>query len=351
MDRRPFVVVSVLVAGITVPASAAVATSAAPKPAAGAGGIGVRLLASPGAASATPQLNGYITGVVAPGTTIRRRIAVENSTKRPVSVAVYASGASIRRGIFGFAAGRRRNDLARWTSVSSPVLRLPAGVNGVVTVTVSVPRLASAGERHAVVWAELAAATTGGVRLVNRVGIRLYLTVGAGGSAPMNFTIDRLNAARSTGGAPLVQTTVRNIGSRTLVLSGSLTLSKGPGGINAGPFPATLTPALSPGSSAQLSVRLDRRLPLGPWRARLRLHSGALKREASATLRFPRVQAVVAGAPVASNGGWTRHLLLALLLFDGVVAVAVVVVAADKNVGLLRGRPPGRRRPTRSRLQ
>jgi hypothetical protein len=28
------------------------------------------------------------------------------------------------------------------------------------------------------------------------------------------------------------------------------------------------------------------------------------------------------------------------LLFDGVVAVAVVVVAADKSVGLLRGRSP-----------
>lgn len=207
-------------------------------------------------------------------------------------------------------------------------------------MTVSVPRLASPGERHAVVWAELAAAATSGVRLVNRVGIRLYLTVGAGGSAPVDFAIGRLSAVRSIGGAPVVHTTVRNSGSRTLVIAGSLTLSNGPGGTNAGPFAATLTPALSPGSSAQLRVRLDRRLPLGPWRARLRLHSGTLKREAVATLSFPRVQAVVAAAPAASNGGWTRHLLLALLLFDCVGAVAVGVVAADKNVGLLRGRSP-----------
>ncbi|MCW2963559.1 MAG: hypothetical protein JWO17_811 [Actinomycetia bacterium] len=333
MRGRLFIGVSVLLVGITAPALAAVAAApAAP------GGIGVRLLAVPGASSANPQFNGYITGVVVPGTTIRRRIAVENSTRGAVSVAVYPGAASIRRGVFAFAPRRRRNDLARWTAVSSAVLHLPAGGLRFVTVTVSVPRFASPGERHAVVWAELAAPATSGVRLINRVGIRLYLTVGAGGSAPVDFTIGRLKAARSTGGAPLVQATLRNSGSRTLAIAGSLTLSNGPGGTNAGPFPAALTRALSPGGSAQLRVQLDPRLPLGPWHARLRLHSATLKRDAAATLSFPRAQPVGAAAPAGSNGGWTRQLLRALVLFDLAGAVAVVLLAANKNVGLLRGR-------------
>jgi hypothetical protein len=329
MGSRSLVSLAVLIVGITIPTVAAVAAGAT-------GGIGVRLLATPRAAPSSPLLNGYITGVIAPGKSIRRRVEIGNSTNRAVSVAVYPAGASIRHGVFTFAAGRLHNDLARWTTLSASSIRLKPGGMAVVTVVVTVPRSTSAGERHAVVWAEVAAPSTSGVRLVNRVGIRLYLTVGAGGGPPAGFRIGELHAGRTTGGAPLVRAMLRNTGARTLAIAGSLTLSKGPGGTSAGPFPATLTPALSPGGSAEVRVQLDRRLPPGSWRARLQLHSGRLEREAVATLGFPRERVTPAG----SSGGWTWQFRDGLLLFNILGATAVTFVSVVKIVGLRRRRSP-----------
>ena len=330
--RRLFPVgVSVLVASIALPALSAGAATLGP----GAGGVGVRLLATPTAGAAGPLLPGYIVDVAAPGTSIRRRVEIDNSTRRTAKVAVYAGAASIRRGLFGFSSGRRRNELARWTSVSRPLLHLSPSGKTVVTVTIRVPRSASAGERYAVVWAELATVTAGGVRLVNRVGIRLYVTVGSGGVAPAGFTIGPLHATRSAG-APLVRAVLRNTGPRTLLITGSLTLSHGPGGINAGPFPVTLTRALSPGGSAEVRVPLDRRLPRGPWHARLRLHSGQLERSSARVLRFPGEPAPA--APRLDRVG-TRNPLFVLMLTLGVVGgIALAVLLAGERVGLLRGR-------------
>ena len=49
---------------------------------------------------------------------------------------------------------------------------------------IDVPVDASAGERYAVVWAEVSApaSAAGGVTLVNRVGVRVYLSVAPGGA-------------------------------------------------------------------------------------------------------------------------------------------------------------------------
>lgn len=331
MRLRLLGAVAALIGGIALLAS--VAAAATPMAAAAAGGIGVRLLAPPGDASANPLAHSYLVGVVAPGTSIRRRVEVDNSTRQTVNVAVYSGAASIRRGLFAFASGRRRNDLARWTSVSSPLLHLSPGGKALVTLTVNVPLIASSGEHYAVVWAELAAPANGGVRLVNRVGVRLYVTVGPGGTAPANFTIGRLSAARSAGGAPLVRATLRNNGPRTLLVGGKLTLSNGPGGSNAGPFPATLLGALSPGGTAEVRVQLDPRLPRGPWTAHLRLHSGPLERVAAARLTFPR-----AGPVAEATGGWRRHLVLVLVLLNILGAAAVAVLVAGGRVNFLRGR-------------
>ena len=90
----------------------------------------MRLLGTAEAAPRSPQLNGYITGTIAPGTSLRRRVEIDNSTSSAVSVAVYPAGASIRRGVFAFAAGRLQNDLAGWTSVSASSVRLHPGGEG-----------------------------------------------------------------------------------------------------------------------------------------------------------------------------------------------------------------------------
>ena len=66
-------------------------------------------------------------------------------------------------------------------------------------MTIRVPRDASPGERYGVVWAETRAAPAAGdgITQVNRVGIRLYLSVGPGGPPAANFKIDSVAAKRT----------------------------------------------------------------------------------------------------------------------------------------------------------
>ena len=298
-------------------------------PLAATGGIGIRLLVAPQTSSDNPLSATYIVGVVAPGASIRRSVEIGNSTRNEVSVAVYSAAASIRRGNFDFAPGHRSNDLAHWTSLSSSRLRLPPGGKGRVTLTVRVPRIATSGEHYAVVWAELAAVATGGVRIVNRVGVRLYLTVSPGGTAPADFTIGRLRAARTATGAPFVHATLKNRSWRTLLIGGSLVLSRGPGGSSAGPFPTMPIDGLSPGGSAEVRVQLDRRLPDGPWTARLRLHGGQVERRAEARLSFPHLQGV------RPASGTARNLLIIFVPFGILLTAGLAVLV---TTGRLRFR-------------
>lgn len=80
--------------------------------------------------------------------------------------------------------------------------------------------------------------------------------------------------------------TKRDKGKRTLDISGSLTLSDGPGGARGGPFAVKLGTPLPPGSANTITVRLDKRLPRGPWRARLTLRGRSVQRVAIATVKF-----------------------------------------------------------------
>ena len=240
------------------------------------GSIGIRLVDGAPDSGGNPLARVYVVDRVAPGSTISRRVEISNSTSSTAAVMLYAAAASLRRGKFAFAPGHTRNELSTWTSVSRRDLRVPADGKALETVTINVPKRASAGERYAVIWAEVSAPSSvaGGVRLVNRVGVRMYVSIGPGGSAQSNFTIRSLAAKRSATGRPLVIAKVRNSSRRTLDISGTLALSGGPGGLRAGPFPVKLRTALAPGRSDRMTVRLDRRLPRGPWRARILLRSG-----------------------------------------------------------------------------
>ena len=229
----------------------------------------------------------YIVDRLAPGTSIHRRVEIINGTSARANVAVYPAAASLRYGKFGFAVSRTKNELSNWTSVSRTVLHMPAGTKAFETLTITVPKKASPGERYAVIWAEVSAPATRGVRLVNRVGVRMYVSIGSGGAPAPKFVIGRLTAKRSSTGQPLVVANVHNSGRRTIGISGDLTLTNGPGGVRAGPFPVTLG-ALSPGESRALIVRLGKHFPRGTWRAHLQLSSGPTHRVAIATIRFPR---------------------------------------------------------------
>ncbi len=282
----------------------------------GPGGIGVRLLDAPAATADDPRARLYIVDHLAPGTVIERRIEVSNTTDAPVSIRMYAAGASIDGGRFVGAVGDAPNELSTWNAVGPDTLDLGAGANASVTVTITVPSDAAPGERYAVVWAEVRAAAAGlvGVEQVNRVGIRQYLSVGPGGPPAADFTIDSLTASRSADGAPLVVATAHNTGGRALDMAGELELLDGPGGLRAGPFAASLGSSLAIGESGDVVIPLEAEVPDGPWDATITLRSGLIVRTAQATLTFPSSGSTSPVPVTPDDHGWPSLGMVGLLV-------------------------------------
>jgi hypothetical protein len=253
------------------------------------GSIGIRLIAVATTAPNNPLANTYVVDRLAPGTTLTRRIALDNDTSANVDVSVYPAAASVVRGSFLFAPGRGGNQLSGWTSLGRSNVRLAPGTEAFDTVTITVPEGAPSGQQYGVVWAQVSArpAVAGGVTLVNRVGVRMYVSVGPGGAPSSNFAIGSLSARRSSEDEPMVVSTVHNNGHSTLDLGGDLTIFRGPDGLRAGPMTATLGAVLAPGASEPVTVGLAPGLPRGPWHVDLSLSSGPLQRSANATLTFP----------------------------------------------------------------
>jgi hypothetical protein len=284
----------VAVAPATVPAPA---RAQAPPPT-----VGIRLVDAPTNRADDPRARQYIVDHLAPGTTITRRVEVSNDTTQTQAVQLYAAAASIKDGSFQFGDGRAVNDLTTWTTVEPAAVSPPAGTKALATVTIAVPADASPGERYAVVWAELAAAAPpgGGIAAVNRVGVRIYLSVGGGNEPASDFGITTLEARRDAEGNPVIAAVVHNTGGRALDLSGELRLTNGPGGLSAGPFNAKLGTTLGVDQTEPVLVTLDRAIPAGPWDARIVLRSGLTEREASARVTFPAAAASSA-EPVSTS--------------------------------------------------
>jgi hypothetical protein len=287
---RPQTVGLLLLAALVFPVAGAVASVSAQQ-ASDTGGIGIRIFETSAAARQDPLSRSYLVNRMAPGATVRRQVEVTNGTGSVANVSVYPAAATLVQGQFAFAGGHSRNELSSWTSVSSPTLRLSPGARAIETVTIHVAKDAASSERYGVIWAEVSVRASGsrGVTLANRVGIRMYVSVGPGGAPPLNFVIGPLSAKRAaSSGQALLLAKVHNKSRRTIAIGGSLTLSHGPGGVRAGPFAAKLALPLSPGATRLLTVRLDKRLPRGPWRADLRLQSGTIRRVVTAQITFPR---------------------------------------------------------------
>jgi len=280
---------------VAVPVSAG--TAKGPDP---AGSIGLRLVDVPEGAGDDPRARIYIVDHLAPGAVIHRRVEVSNTTDSTVHVVLYAAAATLENGSFLGSAGHTANELSTWTSVAPGSIEVPAQGKEPATVTISVPRDAAPGEQYGAVWAEAraTATTAGGVTHVSRVGIRLYLSVGPGGPPAADFAIGSLTAERTAEGLPMVVATVQNTGGRALDMNGTLRLAAGPGGLNAGPFPAKLGTTLGIGDTATVTIVLDEQVPAGPWDARVVLRSGLLERSAHATIAFP------GETPSSARHGW-----------------------------------------------
>jgi hypothetical protein len=288
------------------------------------GSLGVQLLDVPTTAIRDPRARLYIVDHLAPGTVIHRRIQVSNSTASTTNVAIYPAAATIAKGTFLGATGHTKNELSTWTSVRPGAPGIRAGARRTAVVTIRVPRDAAPGERYGVIWAETRSAppTGDGITQVNRVGIRLYLSVGPGGPPAANFKIDSVTAKRSPDGRPMVLASVHNTGGRALDMNGTLRLHDGPGGLNAGPYPADLGVSLAIGDTETVRIVLDKRLPPGPWHAQVNLRSGLLSRNARATITFPAVEA---------SSSWPHLMIIGLLGLVGLLLAITALLIARRG--------------------
>ncbi|MEU8383826.1 hypothetical protein [Streptosporangium sp. NPDC048865] len=288
------------------------------------GTIGIRLLEAPVSHRGDPRALAYIIDHLNPGTTIQRKVEISNTSGRPQHVSLYPAAADVVGNRFSALPGRPRNELVDWTSLDRDAVDLPPGGRAAAQVTIRVPPAASRGERFGVVWAEVAAEPDEShpLRVVNRVGIRVYLDVGPGGEPPSDFRIEGLTPARIPDGSVRLAALTRNTGERTLDMNGALSLVEGPGGLQAGPFPADLGVTLLPGSVAPVTVTMDRRMPDGPWKGRLTLMSGRVKKMVTATFTFP---ATGEGPSVEPDEDYLRLVGLVAGVFVPVTALGLMV--------------------------
>ena len=201
---------------------------------------------------------------------------------------------------------------------------MAAGEVSTVVVTITVPIDAAPGERFGAVWAEAGSASAlgTGVVVINRVGIRMYISVGPGGPPAADFAVTSLRASRTADGAPEVAATVVNTGGRALDIGGSLTLSDGPGGLSAGPFDVTLGVTLAIGSTEEVRVALDPQVPRGPWTASITLRSGLTERSAVAVIEFPTTGSA---DPVAVEDASHRGLAISIAIGTAVVMALMLL--------------------------
>lgn len=306
---------------------------AAETPAPPLAGLGIRLLDIPTNTKDDPRARAYIVDRLVPGSEIRRRIQVVNNTGAPQSVLLYPGAAHIQDGTFiGDDAGSK-NELSGWTTLEQQQLQLAPEDSADVVTTIRVPGDAPEGEQYGAVWAEMRStddeAAKGSVIAVNRVGIRIYLSVGAGNGKPADFSITSLTASRDSTGKPELSALVTNSGGRALDILGNLTLTEGPGGLSAGPFNIQKASTIAPGEAQKVVFLLPAEIPNGPWSAKARLKSGLLERQATAPITFPARGSDTTATPAPEQGiPWLLSIAVTSAL---ILALAIIGVLLRRH--------------------
>ncbi|MER5433701.1 peptidase [Streptomyces sp. NPDC002588] len=324
---RRFVPAVVLVA-----AAFAAATSTSPSAATTTdpGVVGVRLVDIPASLADDPRAHHYIVDNLLPGTTIKRRVEVSNSSASKAHVDLYPGAAHIVRGAFVGESGRAKSELTTWTTLDHRSLDVPAHSTARATVTMTVPKDAAPGERYGVVWAQISGGRGGSITLVNRTGIRAYLSVGGKNPPPSDFTADTMTAERDASGRAVVLAQIHNTGGRALDLSGTLRLSKVSGSLSAGPYAVQLGTTLAPRQSEPVKVLVTDQVADGPWKATLELKSGLVEKTYHARITFPHKPG--ASAPSAT---WVESASSFPVLLGGLMAL---LLAAAVPIGVIRHR-------------
>ncbi|MFE3492832.1 hypothetical protein ACFXOM_21170 [Streptomyces sp. NPDC059169] len=282
------------------------------------GSVGVRLVDVPVDLIDDPRARQYVIDDLEPGVTVHRRIEVSNTSDAPLHVSVYPGAANIIKGGFVGAAGSTPNELTRWITLSETSLDVPARSTARSSMTIAVPRDAAPGERYGVVWAQVRGTEGGGISLVNRTGIRIYLSVGGNNPPQPKFTVDSMTAARDDRGRAVIRAKVHNTGGRALDFSGSMTMKRVSGSLSAGPYPVQLGTSLAPGQSESVRVIVTDQVEDGPWDVSLRLKSGLLEDGYSARVTFPHGPGAARAVPSRHEGTSTLN--------PTVITVSIVVV-------------------------
>lgn len=289
--------------------------------------IGVALVDVPEKRQTDPRARVYVIDHVMPGARFERRIRVCNGNASPVAVQVYPGAATIDGAAFRATEGRVGNELSGWITLGASRVTVPAKGEVLVDVAFAVPPGAKAGERYAAVLVEAPAVTRpDGFAVADRVGVRVYLSVGGPQEPTSDFVVESLQAARRTDGSPVITAQVRNTGQRALDMRGELRLSDGPGGLSAGPFDATVGTTVGIGASAPVEVVLDKAIDGGPWLATITMRSGLLERRAEALVTFPQGTGTTAPAVQAKNLPLREDPSVVIPVAVGIFGLAVLLL-------------------------
>jgi hypothetical protein len=282
--------------------------------------FGVRLVDVPLSEAHNPRALRYIIDHLQPGAVIRRRIRVVNQESRTAHFTVYPDAAQITHGYFIGDAGETPSELTNWVTIQHRSLTLPPHTGVMDLVTIRVPVFPTRGEHYGVIWLQQVSrvrmATGFFIREVDRVGIRMYLSIGPGGVPPTNFTISSIAGHRSAGGRPYISALVHNTGGLAVDLDGTARLTGGPGGTSAGPFSAQQVTTLAPSQSWTVTFVPGSRIPNGPWTATITLTSGLTTRTATGTIQF-------SGSP--ADAAWTTRLPIMIIVV--VIVIALLALA------------------------
>src|ERR1700753_4351820 len=184
--------------------------------------------------------------------------------------------------------------MTTWIHLNKKTVPLAPHRPATVTATVDVPKDASSGNQYGVIWAEQDMKGARNVTLVSRVGIRMYLNVGPGGAPPAGFTVGTPTASKTASGTHLISVPIDNTGGRAVDVRGSVSLSNGPGGLQAGPFNPQAMDTLAPGQTHPVTFALSSKLPDGPWQATFTFKSDLITKTKKVTLNLATSAATTA---------------------------------------------------------
>lgn len=251
------------------------------------GSVGIRLVDAPTERADDPRAQVYVVDHLQPGDVIERRLEVRNTTAETLTIDLYAAAAAIDDGAWTPLDGRAENLLTRWTMITpAEVVVAPDGSEQAV-LRVDVPADAPGGEHYAVAWAQLPSATDQGVTVVNRVGVRMYVSVGGSAEPATDFDITDVAAVTAADGSRSLVADVANIGGRAVDVGGELRLAEGPGSTTAGPYQAPSFVTIAAGSDGRLVIPVPTEIPAGPWAATVDLRSGSTARSATLNVTWP----------------------------------------------------------------